>query len=404
MQAIAPLFRACLILACLSPVTNAHAAAAQDVSVGKRFVLHSQILGEDREVLVHLPPGYDAARKRYPVLFLLDGNNHFTYASGILDFLSRNERTPEIILVAVPTMHKRIRDLTAPLLHDAKSIDEYKENPVGGASNFARYLADELAPWVDAHYRTEPYRILSGHSFGGLFNFRTLLERPDAFQAHIAVSPSLWWDDRATVKLAKEKLAALPGSHSLYFSWGDDEETIRDSSLEMMDWLRENEPKGLTWKQRYYPGDHHGTTPLRTLYDGLEWLYADWPLVVRKREDKDYATLVALSQQHYAMLSKKFGYPIEPTAGTLYELTGWLMEKKRYDEALVLAQSNTAKYPEVGAVYWQTGEILEKLDRPREALAAYRRSTEFPGEYNNAWEIERKLAELKKKVAVAAAK
>ena len=404
MHAIAPLFRACLLLACLSPVIGAHAAAAQDVSVGKRFVLHSQILGEDREVLVHLPPGYDIARKRYPVLFLLDGNNHFAYASGILDFLSRNERTPEIILVAVPTMHKRIRDLTAPLLHDAKSIEEYKENPVGGASNFARYLADELAPWVDAHYRTEPYRILSGHSFGGLFNFRTLLERPDAFQAHIAVSPSLWWDDRATVKLAKEKLAALPGSQSLYFSWGDDEETIRDSSQDMMDWLRENEPKGLTWKQRYYPGDDHGTTPLRTLYDGLEWLYADWPLVVRKREDKDYATLVALSQQHYAMLSKKFGYPIEPTAGTLYELTGWLMEKKRYDEALVLARSNTAKYPEVGAVYWQTGEILEKLDRPKEALAAYRRSTEFPGEYDNVWEIERKLAELKKKAAVAGAK
>ena len=66
----------------------------------------------------------------------------------------------------------------------------------GGADRFLEFIDGELKPWVNENFRTEPFEILGGHSFGGLFAVHVMLNRPDSFDAYIAVSPSLWWDDR----------------------------------------------------------------------------------------------------------------------------------------------------------------------------------------------------------------
>lgn len=396
-----------LALAVLLLSVSAGAAAGtggvdRAVTVGQRLALPSAALGETREILVHLPRDYERSTRRYPVLFLLDGNDHFVYASGIVDFLARNGRAPELILVAVPTLHKRSRDLTMPLKLDREAIEALEPHEkLGGADAFLRFLADELAPWLDARYRTQPYRILSGHSLGGLFNFYALLERPDAFQAHVAVSPSLWWDERAWVEQARARLAALPGRHWLYFSWGDDEPSIRDSSQALVDWMRMQTFTGLEWKWRYYPGDDHGTTPLRTLYDGLEWLYADWRLRLHEPESMEYADLQARIRDHHAMLSRRYGYPVAPSAEVRNELANWLFEKERYEEALAEARANLAAHPEAGFLHEQISEILDKQGHAAEALAEYRRSLPQAGEYGDVWTVRHRLEELARKAAEA---
>ncbi len=397
---IAPLFRACMLVACLLPAFGARAAAAQDVSVGKRFVLHSRILGEDREVLVHLPPRYDIARKRYPVLFVLDGNHHFAYASSMVDYNAFNQRMPEAIVVAVPNMQKRARDLTMPLQNPPVEKEKMADYvPAGGSKAFLGFLADELAPWIDAHYRTAPYSILSGHSLGGLFNFYALLERPEAFQAHIAVSPSLWWDQRAWVKAAIARLPQLPGQHALYFSWSDDEESIRDSSQELVDWMRQQTLPQLRWTSRYYPGDNHGTTPLRTLYDGLEWLYAGWDFEPRQAETLSDEALTQAYQAHAAELSQRLGYRVDAEPSLGMALARRMVERKQWPQALDKADSLIKDFPETGSLYSVRAQALEELGRPREALAAYRTSLAYPGAYGNAWEQEHRLRELKDKAA-----
>jgi predicted alpha/beta superfamily hydrolase len=207
---------ALLAAACLSvpgPAIGQGSAApiereTEPVVIGERFTVHSEVLGEDRTLLVATPDGYEtAASARYPVLYLLDGDGHFHHATGVVDFLADNGRMPRVIVVAIPnpSQDARTRDLTPE--HRAElAFPDMRADSVfptaGGADTFLRFLRDELAPLIDREYRTAPFRILVGHSFGALFNIHALLADPEAFQAHIAISPSLWWDERRLVEQA----------------------------------------------------------------------------------------------------------------------------------------------------------------------------------------------------------
>ncbi len=157
------------------------------VAIGQGSHIWSKTLQEERHLLIHLPPGYWHSDERYPVLFLLDAEAQFHHATGIVNFLGTdNGRIPEMIVVGV-TNTNRTRDLT-PATQDA---EQRKDHPnAGGADAFLTFLADELRPWVNANYRTQPYRILVGHSLGGLFAVHSLLRRPDSFQPISRVSPS----------------------------------------------------------------------------------------------------------------------------------------------------------------------------------------------------------------------
>src|SRR6201999_1400890 len=66
----------------------------------------------------------------------------------------------------------------------------------GGGENFTAFIEKELMPHIDSLYPTAPYRILIGHSLGGLMVINTMVNHPNLFSAYIAIDPSMWWDDR----------------------------------------------------------------------------------------------------------------------------------------------------------------------------------------------------------------
>src|SRR5438270_8157273 len=65
----------------------------KSIKIGERLVMHSALLKEDRPYLIFLPQSYQDkvfAPKRYPVLYLLDGDWHFHSASGLVQYLGAN--------------------------------------------------------------------------------------------------------------------------------------------------------------------------------------------------------------------------------------------------------------------------------------------------------------------------
>ncbi len=68
--------------------------------------------------------------------------------------------------------------------------------PSGGADRFLDFIESELMPFVDENFRTAPHRTLIGHSLGGSLVVYALVERPDLFQAAIAISPAISNDER----------------------------------------------------------------------------------------------------------------------------------------------------------------------------------------------------------------
>jgi len=231
------------------------AGAAQDLAppVPQKIVLHSNVLNEDRVVWVRTPREYERSKDPLPVLYLTDGPGHINEIGSTIDFLVGNDRMPPLIVVGIANTD-RIRDLT-PTRADGKHRDGTTESypTSGGGDRFFDFIHDELMPEVEKRYRTAPYRIFAGHSLGGLMAIHILTSRPDMFQAYIAVSPSLWWDDGHTLHQAQaffvshEKL-----NKTLFFSLGGEGKDMQDGFEQLQMTLEAKAPKDFHWEAARY--------------------------------------------------------------------------------------------------------------------------------------------------------
>jgi len=159
-----------------------------------------------RTVTIYLPPGYaERAERRYPVLYMQDGQNLFEPERAFVP--GQHWRLAE---AADSAIDKRT---SAPMIivgvdhAGAARIDEYtptrdvKRKAGGKADAYGRMLLDELKPLIDARYRTIANdAAIGGSSLGGLVSLHLGLRHADVFRAVAAMSPSVWWDDRAIVR------------------------------------------------------------------------------------------------------------------------------------------------------------------------------------------------------------
>lgn len=353
------------------------------VAAAHRYAIASPALGERREIIVHLPLGYAQSKRRYPVLIVLDGDPNTPYAAGLVALLSRIERVPEMIVIGIPAMGHRIRDLTPPPTHP-DTIAEMQAFETGRADALIRFLADEVMPWADSRYRTAPYRVLTGHSLGGLVAIRALQNRPESFNAIIAASPSLWWDGQAPVAEAAARLPALPGRHFLFIGWGDHEPRVANSAGALAARLAAAPSDAFVAQARHYPGETHGTTPGRTLYDGLTLLYANWrpaaAVTGEADKDEDFARQLAA---HVQARSEHYGYAIPLQPRESQTLVDWHLARSELGQALAAAQANLLNFPEQRDSYWQLAEVLRASGRPADALPYYRRAARMPTAYDD---------------------
>ena len=193
-------------MAAAALLLSASAAGAQPAAnaVTKLDVLYSDVLGEERTILVRTPPGYAASTIRYPVLYLTDGDAQIGHTAATVAFLARNGRMPEMIIVGV-TNTDRTRDLTptkAELAGAGGTVNQFPTS--GGSDKFLAFFERELIPKIEAGYRTAPFRVFAGHSFGGLFATYAAVAKPDLFNALIAVSPTLFWDNDLPIRKTEE--------------------------------------------------------------------------------------------------------------------------------------------------------------------------------------------------------
>lgn len=201
---------------------------------------HSEFLTADRDVLVYLPPGYDAnPRKRYPVFYLHDGQNLFDGATSFIPgmewrvdetaqaLIESKEIEPLIIVGVYNTGKERVEEYTPT--KDAK-------HKVGGrAALYGRMLVEELKPFIDDRYRTlrdAPNTGLGGSSLGGLVSLHLGLKYPQVFGKLAVVSPSVWWDGRMIVNEVKT-LRAKPRATRVWLDIGTEEGNgaVKDTAL-----------------------------------------------------------------------------------------------------------------------------------------------------------------------------
>lgn len=229
------------------------------IIIGRSLTLDSRILGERRRINVHLPASYDTEPARtYPVLYLLDGGEQedFPHIAGLAQLGELSWTYREMIVVGIEGTDRK-RDMT----HPTTVASERKDLPTsGGSAAFRRFLGEELKPWVAARYRTSGETALIGESLAGLFVVETFLKQPALFDAYIAASPSLWWNDQSLARGAAADLAPWPaGDRKLYLTIADEGSTMQEGVDRVVAALKAAPPKGLTWRYDPMPKLHHST-------------------------------------------------------------------------------------------------------------------------------------------------
>lgn len=341
--------------------------AGTPLVLGERLLLPSKVMGEERTLFVSVPESYARTSRRYPVLYLTDAEAQFEHTRATAAFLSRNGFMPEVIVVGV-TNTDRTRDLSPS--HDPKVPTS------GGADRFLDFFEKELVPFVESGYRTAPFRIFAGHSAGGLFALHSMREKPGLFQAVIAVSPWLVWDERKELKLLTPFLSGDGvRTRALFFASGDEGAELKDVLGQLSSALRKSGSKGLRWGSASYPEENHGSVVLRTHYAALRMIFDGWALPVDPETERIVGTLDEIKKR-YADLSERLGWTIKPPEVAVNRL-GYQALAQNLPLAISFFRYNAATYPDSANVYDSLGEALEKSGALEDALQSYRKAEDL---------------------------
>jgi predicted alpha/beta superfamily hydrolase len=367
--------------------------AQNDIIIGKIDSVTSEILKEDRKIWVHLPENFSPA-KQYPVVYLLDGDAHFYSVVGMIHQLSSvngNTICPEMIVVGIPNTN-RTRDLT-PYKGDANDPFLPPEMLAisGGGENFVSFIEKELIPFVDANYPTAPYRMLIGHSFGGLTALNIFLHHNDLFNAYVAIDPSVnWANKRLLHEFESASLKAYPKKKALYIGIANIEtgktmEAIKadttfvgehTNAIFALDaHLRKYPQDNLRYQSKFYGNDTHGSSPLITEYDALHFIFDFYPLNFSFAEymDPEMALAEQISQ-HFRNVSSEFGYEVKPDEGLMNGFGYEFLSMQQLEKAKQFFEMNVANYPESANVYDSLGDYYSAIGEKQQAIECFQKA------------------------------
>lgn len=232
------------------------------------FTIHSPQLDTERKIWVYLPSGYDSDSKKYPVIYMHDGQNLFDKGSSFsgewrIDEQLDSLQAKAIIIGIEHGGDKRVDELTP-----------YPNEKYGGghADSYLDFIVNTLKPHVDSHYRTKPdkeHTAIFGSSVGGLVSFYAVLKYPKVFGNAGVFSPSFWFsDDIYDLVIKTEHIDAR-----IYFMAGDHESTEMVNDLDrMLELVLTKTNKKKIHKKIVHNGRHNETLWAKEFAEAYLWI------------------------------------------------------------------------------------------------------------------------------------
>jgi predicted alpha/beta superfamily hydrolase len=392
-------FRCCL-LALLPAVVHAQAPVQHNITIGTVDSIYSPTLKEYRRYEIYTPPSYGQspyAPRAYPVMYLLDGDAHFHSVTGLLQILGTGVNgtyvVPEMIVIAIPNTD-RTRDLTpthAPARPDGTPAPALGSS--GGMPNFLKFMKTELIPHVDSTLRTAPYRMLIGHSLGGIAAIDALYTMPETFNAYVAIDPSLWWDNQLLYKQANAYFSKpAPASRVLFVGQAntkdlvDSTKSVHYNTIVAFNKLMQTGNKsGVRYGYKYYDGDDHGSVPLIAEYDALHFIFDGYKVNTMAALDRPAAIV-----EHFAKVSERLGYRVLPPERMVDQL-GQAELGRDTTKAVEMMRINTELYPGSSHAFFALGGVYAAKGDAGRAKVAYEKALALDPKNQRAREALGKL-------------
>jgi predicted alpha/beta superfamily hydrolase len=348
-----------------------------------QFTIKSTVLGEDRRIIVRTPANYETNKVTYPVMYMTDGDAHIAHTSGSIDFLARNGRMSELILVGIPNTD-RTRDLSPSKPSTTGATGAPQFPTAGGADKFLQFIETELIPEINKRYRVTPYKILAGHSLGGMFTVHTMVTKPDLFNSYIAVSPALQWDNQLVIKRAEEFFKNRKEFDATFFmTIANEPGPLEDAFHQFKQLLAKNQTTGFVWDAQEMQDEDHGTVVLRSHYFGLRKVYDGWQMP-RDPMTGAIAGGLKAADEHYGRLSKKFGYQLQVPEVMVNQIGYQHLFADEVDKAIEVLKIQVERYPESANPYDSLGEAYERAGKLDLAVPMYEKAAAIGKKNNDA--------------------
>lgn len=319
-----------------------------DISFGKYKILHSEVLNEDRTLLIHLPKSYEKSTKYYPVLYMLYGNHTTTYfaeAVSILNQYGRDGQIPEMILVAI-TNTDRYRDLL-PLDRNGNKT---------GIDNFQEFFKTELIGYVEKNYRTKNYRVLLGPQAGANFSLYTMLTEPELFNAYIINNPFRWSSGRELLMNGVEEYFNSNKSFKKFLfithDKSDELEIIGNEYIEKFSKLiEEKKPQEFKLVLNYLPENNDFISPTG-LREGIKTLFFKY-LIPKNQRIENLSDITV----YYNDLSQELGFEVDIPGHVLTTQSDNLASENKEKEAVEIYHYMIKTNSQVANAYWRLASI-----------------------------------------------
>lgn len=376
---------------------------SSEVSLAKAKVitLYSSELNENRKIFIYHPrtDSQYVSQASYPVLYLMDAEEQLGMVLGQLIYLSESYSIlPPLIVVGIGNID-RTKDLTPTHAitgnngrSDTSMAATLKTS--GNGERFLRFMRNELMPYIQKQYNASSFKVLCGHSLGGLMSVYTLLKHPDMFNAYIAISPSLWWDEQYTLKLADNLTDDFKSKKLLFMSDGSEGGQFHKDLLRLDSVLGRKKFSNLQVKYNYYPTESHPAEPVKATYDALRHIFQP----VYPPQFDTLSSFIYFKPgmiiNYYKDLSLKNGYEIKPPEAVIDRLAQYLLslntEQCRQD-AFTLLLLNTTNYPSSWHAHYRLANMYHyHLKKAGQAMVSYQRALKLdPGNRTIKEAIER---------------
>lgn len=209
-------FLSLVILLFIFKANAQQSTASKQVST---FTIEAPQLNGTKKIWVYLPKDYTSSTKKYPVIYMHDGQNLFDATTSYVgewnvDEILDSINAKAIVIGIEHGGDKRIEELTP-----------FKHEKYGGgkADAYLEFIVNTLKPKIDATYRTKTGKkntAIFGSSLGGLVSFYAAIKYPETFGKVGCFSPSFWFGrNEMNDLLAKTK----DFDTKIYFLCGDNE-------------------------------------------------------------------------------------------------------------------------------------------------------------------------------------
>lgn len=331
------------------PLLVAVASPGQAQEAQNLWTVHtveSKILGEVRTVRVALPSSYDrphAVGRRYPVALLFDGSQSTMLTTVAVTRELASAETPaipELIVIGIESNAKRYHNFTPPPREGPARTDA----SAGGGPDFARFLKEELIPFLGARYRIQPFTMAIGHSQSGLYA-AWLFANAEWVKGAIAASPSLVWNAGTVVQQIADDLKSRKAKGRLYFAAGIPELSLDSAAIRLAAALRRQTISTAYYHDRL-PEDSHYTSSLTALVNGLRFVFRPVQLTNVGHPDRAEAPATAAAmlkyyrdaRDRYVAGARELGLEERMPSTFAGALAMWLASSQRADAARQICQ------------------------------------------------------------------